>query len=151
MTSITDITVDTDHRAILAAVAFALAAATISGALAIAASPGACAVTDPIHATITAHVSALGAFDIAAKDCEHNIDGLRSPEEQRAVSDAAYRACRISIGAAIDVAALAPTTEAGRQALVDHLLVARYRGEVENGHRINAYTARTGERFAIDG
>jgi hypothetical protein len=128
-------------------VAGGLAAAIAGGLAFAAASPTACQAPDP---TLAAHVFALRAFDIAAKDCEHNVDGLRSPEEQTAISNPAYRACRVSIAASMDVANLVPTTEAGHRALADHLRVDRYREEVEGAYRINAYTARTGEKFVVD-
>jgi hypothetical protein len=108
-------------------------------------------MTDPIHATIAAHAAALSSFDIAAKDCESNaIPGLRSFEEQTAIPNAAYRACRVSIVASMTVAEIMPMTEAGHQALADHLQVDRYRSEVENGRRLNDRAARTGERFVVE-
>jgi hypothetical protein len=131
-------------------VAAALLSATAVSALAIAASPGACLVQDPVHAAIATHVSTLNAFDLAAKNCELNIDGFRSLEEQTVVSNAAYRACRASIAASMTVAKIVPTTEAGHQALAEHLRIARYREEVANGHRLNDHASRTGERFAVD-
>jgi hypothetical protein len=105
-------------------------------------------VHDPILAP---HVAALKALDIAAADCGRNaIPGLRSFEEQTVVADAAYRAVRVSIVASMAVADLVPTTEAGRQALADHLQVDWYRSEVENGRQLNDHAARTGERFTAE-
>jgi hypothetical protein len=143
MTSITAIT---DRRAFLTKAA-GLAAACAGLALT---SLPAIASNDPIFAAIEAHVAALGALDIAAADCELNIDGLHSLEEQTVVSRTAYRAFRASVGAAIDVAGIVPTTEAGRRALAAHLQVDRYRAEVENGRRLNGHAARTGEKFVVE-
>jgi hypothetical protein len=137
---ITDIT----NRRTFIVVAGALAAATVATGLAIMADPVCHATRDPIHAAIAAQVAALSAFDIAARDCELNIDGLRSLEEQTVVSRTAYRLFRVSVGAAIDVAGIVPTTEAGRRVLAAHLQVDRYRAEVENGRRLNDHAARTG-------
>ena len=152
---------DITRRTILTVTA-ALAAATIATGLAIAASPGACLVPDPIHKAITNYVAAITALDIAMADCalndavfdtaaaERALNGGRSLEEQTAISHAAYLAYRISTVAAMTVAETVPTTEAGRQALANHLLVDRYRVEIENGRRLNEHAARTGEKFTVE-
>lgn len=122
----------------------AWAAATIVTSLAIAA-------PDPIHAALAAQVASLAALDIACADCEHNaIPGLRSFEEQTVVADNAYRAKRVSIVASMTMAKTLPTTEAGRRALADHMLIDRYRQEVENGRHLNDRAARTGEKFTVE-
>jgi hypothetical protein len=107
-------------------------------------------MTDPIHATLAAHVASLAARDVACADCDNNVDGARSLEEQTIVARAAYQAVRVSIVASMTVAETMPTTETGRQALTDHLLVDRYRKEVENGRHLNDHAARTGERFTVE-
>jgi hypothetical protein len=138
-----------------------LFSATVAGGLAIAASPGSCLAPDSIHTAIAAHVAAANAVDIAMADVELNdavfdiaaaeraLNGGRTLEKQLAVSNKAYRAFRVSIVASMTVAQTVPTTEAGHQALADHMQVDRYRKEVENGRRLNDHAARTGERFTV--
>jgi hypothetical protein len=155
MTSVTDITT---RRT----VACGLAAATIASALAIAvARPGSYLAPDPIFRAIAGQVAAGAALDAAWADCalndlvfdsaaaERALNGGRSLEEQTAISNATYRAYRASIVASMAVAETLPTTGAGRRALSYHLLIDRYRVEIENGRRLNEHAARTGERFAV--
>jgi hypothetical protein len=93
-------------------------AATIATSLAIAASPGACAVQDPIYAAIDAHQAAARAYDVAFE--------LSWPHSKPEPCPGMLKAAADVEGAAIDrVINTAPTTRWGLEALANYLAEPR--------------------------
>jgi hypothetical protein len=109
-------TVITASRRTVILVVGALGAATVATGLAIAASPGACLMSDPIYNAMETHRAAAKAVDD-----QHAAILAIHPDVPDADHAAMQAALQAEIDAARTMVGVSPTTQEGLQAFADYL------------------------------